>query len=651
MSDGPDSTGVEAGEMSAATRIRGRRDEYVVARSIGAGATGGVYLAHDGAGRCVAAKRFAPSADLPAEELELLFRRECVALRLMESHPLVPNLIDTCDDDGWWLIEDFIDGPVLSELPRADQRLVPLHSAVLWATGLADVLEEFHARGLVYQDIKPENVLINERSWPVLVDLGGVRVLGDVDSLFGTDGFIAPEVTADTGRAPDHRTDVYALGLLLYALITGRRFTQQQIEAGEVVVSTDDLALREQVEGRIPPVVRGKLHRVLRRCLAANPDERYPVLSQFSRELMQAVDAVAGMAEPVLELKAALRQAWETQAARTQKPVAAHGGGLRVEPARLDFGLVRANQRGLSQAISVVSSGDDTTLGGVQSDQPWLTVTPTYFRPGQPVQISVAVDPLRVPTRERECTAHVTIRVSQATSTVPCTVEVTLGEASRDEDAARRSRQRGESLDERLARVTDLSRDSGIEPDRTWELITNPGPTFRVIHNSRHFFWAPVIVITTAILSGLAFWFATVPIRGVVPVRLALMTPAVALPQPLLVLVWAAIHSVICGRVTEMTMRQAINIIGYASLPQTVLMPIVCIGLRRLATPSPAVGIWAVVIAASGMILHVALVHKATEAVAPDDEQVLRQTVAAGCALYAPIVLGVLFLALRYAVG
>jgi protein kinase-like protein len=236
---------------------------------LGRGGMGEVYRAEDlKLGQPVALK-FLPE---PIDEARLqLFYRE-VRVGREVAHPNVCRIYDLVEADGrHFLAMEYVDGEDLASLLRRIGRL-PVDKALDLARGICGGLAASHEKGVLHRDLKPANVMVDGRGQPRITDFGLAAPPGDTgaDSTAGTPAYMAPEQLA--GQPASVRSDVYALGLVLYEMFTGRR----RFEASTL---RELLDLHREAG---PPSLSGvrdlepAVERVVVRCLEEDPAARPP---------------------------------------------------------------------------------------------------------------------------------------------------------------------------------------------------------------------------------------------------------------------------------------------------------------------------------------------------------------------------------------
>jgi serine/threonine protein kinase len=228
---------------------------YQIEAALGAGGMGQVYKARDTRlGRAVAIK-------ISSEQFSGRFTREARAISAL-NHPHICTLYDVEPD---YLVMDLVDGPTLEE--RLKKGALPMESVLRYGAQIADALAAAHAQGVIHRDLKPGNIVIAKGGVKVL-DFGLAKspqdeTLTAAHAVMGTPAYMAPEQRE--GKACDHRTDIYALGLVLYEMATGKR------------PACDQTAF--------PVSLPGGLTHVIQRCLELDPEQRWQSARDVRAEL------------------------------------------------------------------------------------------------------------------------------------------------------------------------------------------------------------------------------------------------------------------------------------------------------------------------------------------------------------------------------
>ena len=274
--------------LTAGTRL----GPYEVVSAIGAGGMGEVYRARDTRiDRTVAIKVLAADAtrDLEAEGR---FEREARALATL-NHPRICTLFEFTRLDGQaLLIMEHLEGQSLAG--RLARGRLPLDEALRIGAEIAEGLAVAHRAGLVHRDLKPANVMLT-KTGAKLLDFGLAKAaagetagtddetqqaLTQAGMVFGTVAFMAPEQL--DGRQVDQRSDVWAFGCVLYEMVTGRRAFDGPTPAA---VAAAILERDPPAPSAIEPKMPGGLDRVVRKCLARDPDARWQSAADLRDEL------------------------------------------------------------------------------------------------------------------------------------------------------------------------------------------------------------------------------------------------------------------------------------------------------------------------------------------------------------------------------
>jgi serine/threonine protein kinase len=253
---------------------------YEIIETLGGGWTSRVDKARDTLiGRTVALKSFLQGFGKNSEEQ---FLREAQTIGRL-SHSSIAQLYDVSTDTGGtpFLVMEFVSGKNLEELLA--QSPIPFSSAAVWGADLASALGYAHRAGIIHGDVKPSNIRVTENEQVKLVDFGVARFASQVsgsDRVLGTPAYLSPEQIE--GQKQDGRSDLFSLGVVLYEMITGARpFAGNSL--GEVCaqILTDNPVPPSKRNPSIPAA----FDRIIARCLAKNPDERYQSGTELARAL------------------------------------------------------------------------------------------------------------------------------------------------------------------------------------------------------------------------------------------------------------------------------------------------------------------------------------------------------------------------------
>ena len=278
---------------------------YRILESLGEGGMGTVYVAEDThLGRRVSIKF--PVATSNEHTYRARFLREARAVSKL-SHPNIASIYDYGEtvDGQPFLVMELVNGPTLSDLLLDGQ--LTIIEAVRIVEAIGKALQEAHRHGIIHRDIKPANVVIGERNEPKVLDFGLAKLIteeafhpSDPDAqtllatktksgiVVGTPMYLSPEQA--TGAPVDARSDIFALGALLYECLAGKR----AFEGGGVVeIAAQILHKEPPPPSEVNPKVPTELDRVTLKALAKKPEERYQSASEMLDDLSAVRDVLS----------------------------------------------------------------------------------------------------------------------------------------------------------------------------------------------------------------------------------------------------------------------------------------------------------------------------------------------------------------------
>ncbi len=222
---------IESQELAPASLVRGK---YRITRKLGQGGMGTVYLAeHLLLGGRVALKFLAPELSRNPQFIKRFRNEARAAFQLRNPNIVEVTDLDQAEDGSLFIAMEYVDGPSLRAAIRENPGGLPIETALIITRGIASGLAAAHARGTVHRDIKPENILLTgpagHEEQPKVLDFGiaamleGATAVSHTRGLMLTPEYASPEQWRGTpANELDGRTDLYALGCVLYQLLTGR---------------------------------------------------------------------------------------------------------------------------------------------------------------------------------------------------------------------------------------------------------------------------------------------------------------------------------------------------------------------------------------------------------------------------------------------
>jgi serine/threonine protein kinase len=291
-----------AGELISGTVLTGK---YRILEVAGRGGMGIVYKAEDTKLHRAVALKFLPPALVNSQESRERFLLEARAAAAL-SHPNICTIHEVHDEEERpFIVMEYIEGRSLKA--RIQGHPLEAGEAAEIAIQVAEALEEAHGKGIVHRDIKSANIMVTEKGQAKVMDFGLAKVKGKSlhtreGTTLGTVAYMSPEQAQ--GRAVDHRTDVWSLGVVLYEMLSGRLpFTGERDTAILYsVVHAEPKPLKEAQPG-----VPAELSQIVGRALKKDLKARYGSAAEMLEDLRKYRDSVKADQLKVLTPRTVLR--------------------------------------------------------------------------------------------------------------------------------------------------------------------------------------------------------------------------------------------------------------------------------------------------------------------------------------------------------
>ncbi len=287
---------------------------YEIAAPLGAGGMGEVYRARDTRLNRTVAIKVLPDHLGDSAKLRERFDREARTIASL-NHPHICTLYDIGREDGTdYLVMEYVEGETLAA--RLRRGPLPVEQVLQYAIEIADALDKAHRKGITHRDLKPGNIMLTN-SGAKLLDFGLAKLKQEMapagaqmsqlptasepltaqGTILGTLQYMAPEQLE--GKEADARTDIFAFGVVVYEMATGKKAFEGKSQASLIakILETDPAPISS-----LQPMTPPALDRVVKKCLAKEPERRWQAASDLCDELKWIAEggSQAGVAAPVV---------------------------------------------------------------------------------------------------------------------------------------------------------------------------------------------------------------------------------------------------------------------------------------------------------------------------------------------------------------
>jgi serine/threonine protein kinase/Tol biopolymer transport system component len=293
-----------------------RLNHYEIRSLLGKGGMGEVYLAEDMRLHRQVALKILPAAVASSQDRMRRFEQEARAAAAL-NHPHIAHIYEIGQSEGTHFIAiEHIDGDTLRNKIHLDK--APLPKLLKYLNQVAEGLAKAHAAGIVHRDLKPDNIMITRDDYAKILDFGLAKLIepqrpvesgnapsSEVDTVIiaqhslagtvmGTAGYMSPEQAQGKVKEIDQRSDIFSFGCILFEAVTGQRpFADDSLIKSLHKVVYESAPPIKDFNPSAPP----DLQRIVRLCLAKDPDEPYQTIKDVALELKEVRQGMAGAAE------------------------------------------------------------------------------------------------------------------------------------------------------------------------------------------------------------------------------------------------------------------------------------------------------------------------------------------------------------------
>jgi serine/threonine protein kinase/tetratricopeptide (TPR) repeat protein len=351
--------------LAAGTKL----GHYEILSQLGKGGMGEVYLAHDRRLNRKVALKVLPQELAANQDRMRRFEQEAKAAAAL-NHPNVAHVYEIGEADGLhYIAMEFVEGKTLREKIHFES--LELSKLLKYLQQVASGLAKAHTAGIVHRDLKPDNVMISDDGYAKILDFGLAKLIeiptpgpdGETTSdaptvaqmqysvpgrLLGTVGYMSPEQAQAKHADIDHRSDIFSFGCMLYEAVTRQRPFQGESNVASLykIVYEAAPAITE-----FDPSAPSELQRIIRRCLAKDPDDRYQTIQDVAIELRDLRRELEG----------------DTQLDRTLAPSAVGGPGPSGQSAHRSIGFTIGGNETIGGGRTIGDAAVDTAPGAQQT--------------------------------------------------------------------------------------------------------------------------------------------------------------------------------------------------------------------------------------------------------------------------------------------
>lgn len=338
--------------------------KYRVDRVLGEGGMGLVVAAtHTGLDQKVAIKFLHPEAAAREDIVERFAREARAAAKVKSEHVVRIFDVGTLENGAPYMVMEHLEGEDLDQLAEREKKL-PLGTVCGFMLQACEALAEAHAAGIVHRDLKPANLFLargpDRRTIVKVLDFGisklrdRANALTQTSTLLGTAYYMSPEQLTNA-KAVDARSDVWALGVILYELVSGARpfdaGTMPEVVA--LILSSTPTPLREYVPD-VPP----RFEAIIDRCLQRNPKQRFASVGELAAELVTFVPEQRVSIERISRVVATMDEIQTGTSATMPAPsnaLSPEAVSFAMPPTRREGGVVGLAETALSTAAPVAA--------------------------------------------------------------------------------------------------------------------------------------------------------------------------------------------------------------------------------------------------------------------------------------------------------